>query len=134
MSFPFYPKHEYACPHVNHCPHLGGAALGSVVLLAAENREWTDSLLRQIDTLREQNAAQARVIAEQQERIEQLERELKAERQKQFKATRPDEEVPGEANEPQAEAKKRGAPVGHPGWFRPTPTTIDRTIDVPSPA
>ncbi len=134
MSFPFYPKHEYACPHVNHCPHLGGAALGSVVLLAAEKREWTDSLLRQIDTLREQNAAQARVIAEQQERIEQLERELKAERQKQFKATRPDEEVPAEANEPPAEAKKRGAPVGHRGWFRPTPTKIDRTIDVPAPA
>ena len=60
--------------------------------------------------------------------------ELKAERQKQFKATRPDEEVPAEANEPQAEAKKRGAPVGHPGWFRPTPTEIDRTIDVPAPA
>ena len=133
MSFPFYPKHEYACPHVNHCPHLGGAALGSVVFAAAENLQWTDSLLRQIDTLREQNAAQARVIAEQQERIEQLERELKAERQKQFKATRPDEEIPTETNEPQTEAKKRGAPVGHPGWFRATPTKTDRTIDVPAP-
>jgi len=134
MSFPFYPKHEYACPYVDHCPHLGGAALGSVVYAAAENLQWTDSLLRQIDDLREESAAKARLIGEQQERIEQLERELKAERQKQFKTTRPDEEVPAEANEPQAEAKKRGAPLGHPGWFRPTPSTIDRTIDVPAPA
>ena len=28
MSFVFYPKHQYGCPHVNHCPHLGGAAKG----------------------------------------------------------------------------------------------------------
>ena len=90
--------------------------------------------MRQMDALREENAAKARTIAEQQERIEQLERELKAERQKQFKATRTEEEVPAEANEAEAEAKKRGAPVGHPGWFRPTPTKIDRTIDVPAPA
>ena len=134
MSFPFYPNHEYSCPHVDHCPHLGGAALGSVVYAAAENRLWTDSLLHLIDDLREKDVAKSRVLGEQQERIEQLERELKAERQKQFKATRPDEEVPAEASEPQAEAKKRGAPVGHPGWFRPTPTEIDRTIDVPAPA
>lgn len=133
MSFPFYPNHEYSCPYVDHCPHLGGAALGSVVYAAAENLEWADSLLRLIDDLQKQSAAKVLVMGEQQERIEQLERELKAERQKQFKATRPDEEVPVEASEPQAETKKLGAPVGHPGWFRPTPTTIDRTIDVPAP-
>ena len=133
MGFLFYPNHEYRCPHIGHCPHLGGAALGSVVLAANGNVQWTSALHRQLDDLREKDAAKDRIIAEQQERIEQLERELKAERQKQFKAARPDEEVPAEANEPQAEAKKRGAPVGHPGWFRPTPTKIDRTIDVPAP-
>lgn len=133
MLFVFYPKHQYGCPHVDHCPHLGGAGLGSLVFAASKNQEWSDALLRQVDGLREENAAKARVIAEQQERIEQLERELKAERQKQFKAARPDEQVPAEANEPQAEAKKRGAPVGHSGWFRATPTRIDHTIDVPAP-
>lgn len=134
MLFVFYPKHQHDCPHVDHCPHLGGAGLGSLVLAAEENQEWTDSLLRQVDGLREENDAKARTIAEQQERIEQLKRELKAERQKQFKASRPDEEIPAEANEPEAEAKKRGAPIGHPGWFRPTPTKVDRMIDVPAPA
>jgi transposase len=29
--------------------------------------------------------------------------------------------------------KKRGAPVGHPGWVRPKPDHIDRTVDVPAP-
>jgi transposase len=134
MSFPFYPKHEYACPHLNHCPHLGGTALGSLVVLADDYLEETDERFRQLDGLRTENAAKARTIAEQQERIEQLERELKAERQKQFKATRPDGEAPADASEPPAEAKKRGAPVGHPGWFRPTPTKADRTIAVSAPA
>ena len=29
--------------------------------------------------------------------------------------------------------KKRGAPVGHPGWFRPKPKEIDRSVHVPAP-
>ena len=36
MGFSFYPKHEHNCPNVSHCPHLGGAALGTLVLLANE--------------------------------------------------------------------------------------------------
>jgi Protein of unknown function (DUF2570)/Transposase IS66 family len=104
MLFVFYPRHEYGCPHVEHCPHLGGASLGSLVVAADGNQRWTDGLLRQVDALREENAAKAQTIAEQQERIEQLERELKAERQRQFKATRGDEEVPAAAIEVGMEA------------------------------
>ena len=36
MGFSFYPNHEHKCPDVSHGPHLGGAALGSLVLLADE--------------------------------------------------------------------------------------------------
>jgi hypothetical protein len=57
MHFVFYPKHEYGCPHVGHCPHLGGASLGTLVLAADEQTEWTDALWRQIDALREEPAA-----------------------------------------------------------------------------
>jgi hypothetical protein len=32
MTFLFFPKLAKNCPDVGHCPHLGGAALGSVVL------------------------------------------------------------------------------------------------------
>ncbi len=33
MPFNFHPKHEYNCPNVSHCPHLGGAALRPLVVL-----------------------------------------------------------------------------------------------------
>ncbi len=36
MNFAFYPKHEYACTNLAHCPHLGGAAIGSVVSFGPE--------------------------------------------------------------------------------------------------
>src|SRR4030042_1949734 len=32
-----------------------------------------------------------------------------------------------------AEKKKRGAPGGHPGWFREKPTHVDRTVEVSAP-
>jgi hypothetical protein len=133
MQFVFYPKHEYGCPHVSHCPHLGGASLGFLVNAADEHTEWTDSLLRQIDALRTENTAKYHRIETLTAEVEQLNRELKAERQKQFKASSEDHEETAPDVPPDAAPKKRGAPVGHPGWFRPTPTRIDCTILVPAP-
>lgn len=43
MQFPFYTRHEHACPNVGHCPHPGGAALRTLVLRAngaAETLNW----------------------------------------------------------------------------------------------
>lgn len=130
MSFVFYPKHEYGCPQVDHCPHVGGAGLGSVVFEANENGEWIQSLWRQIDSLREESAAKTQRIEELQGQLEQTKAELKAERQKQFQTAGDDQEPP--PSSPAEQPKKRGPPVGHPGWFRPTPTTIDRVVDVPA--
>jgi len=133
VSFVFYPKLERSCPNVSHCPHLGGAALGSVVLLANQNDEWMQALYRQVDCLRAENEAKRQKIEDLTGQIEQLKRELKAERQKQFKATTAEEEEAPAAEPSPPGAKKRGAPLGHPGWFRPTPSQIDRVIEVPSP-
>lgn len=123
MYFVFYPKHQYGCPHVSHCPHLGGASLGSLVLAAEEQTDWTNALLRQIDGLREEKSAQHRQIEALIAELGQTKRELKAERQKQFKSTTPDEEVPAEGNEPQGEAKKRGVPWDIRAGFGPLPRT-----------
>jgi hypothetical protein len=113
---------------------LGGAALGFLVHLAEDQTEYTDSLLRQIDALRTASAAKSQQIETLTAEAEQAKRELKAERQKQFKATTEvEEETQAPSNPEKAEPKKRGAPVGHPGWFRPTPTEIDRIIFVASP-
>ena len=134
MRLVFYPKHEYGCPHVGHCPHLGGASLGFLVDMADEQTEWTDSLLRQIDTLRAEDTAKYQKIETLTAEVEQLRRELKAERQRQFQtASSQDGEDAVADKPPEAGAKKRGAPVGHPGWYRPTPTRIDRIIPVPAP-
>jgi len=51
--------------------------------------------------------------------------------QRQFKAKRKTDS-PKQALQP-SKRKKRGAPVGHPGWVRPTPKRIDRTVFVPAP-
>ena len=128
MQFVFYPKHEYGCPHVSHCPHLGGASLGTLVLAADEDTEWTDSLLRQIDALRGEGTAKYHKIQELTALVEQLQRELKAERQKQFQRKREPtaEEAPESA--PSPGPQKRGAPVGHPGWYRRRPVEFDEAV------
>ena len=134
MQFSFYPNHDYACPHIRHCPHLGGAALGTLVLAAEEQTEWMEAFQRQIDSLRAEDTVKYHKIEEQAARIEQLERELKAERQKQFKAKKeePPKADPSDAAPPVGE-KKRGAPKGHPGWYRKRPVSFDRLIVVPAP-
>jgi len=131
MHFVFYPEHEFGCRHVMCCPHLGGASLGTLVYTASAQTEWTDALHRQIDALRAENSVKYEKIQQLTARIEQLERELKAERQKQFtsKPAEPSPEVP-----PAEEGKKkRGAPLGHPGWFRRRPASFDRLIAVAAP-
>jgi len=134
MHFCFYPKHDYGCPNVSHCPHLGGAALGTLVLAADEQTEWTDALLRQVDSLQAENADKSRRIEEQTARIGQLERELKAERQKQFKGKKEElaDAEPADTG-PTSGPKKCGAPQGHPGWFRKRPGEFDQLIVVPAP-
>ena len=140
MGFPFYPKHEYGCEHVGHCPHLGGAALGSVVLLANQNHETYQAQLRTIDQLREDNAGKFQRIVELEQQVAQLKLELKLERQNKYKKNSSDEDVqttdeptPAAEQTSSEELKKRGAPLGHPGWFRPRPESIDQTIEVPAP-
>jgi len=80
------------------------------------------------------------------ERIRRLEREnaeLKAKLQalhhRQFKPNRKKgaqtdgRDDQGASASREGKPKKRGAPVGHPGWMRPKPDHIDRTVHVPAP-
>jgi transposase len=80
------------------------------------------------------------------ERIRILEREnaelkakLQALHRRQFKSNKKkDTETSGKESEEtsssnKAKRKKRGAPIGHPGWVRPKPDHIDQTVDVPAP-
>jgi transposase len=80
MYFCFYPNHEYACPNVSHCPHLGGAALGTVVDAASEQEDFRDMLLGQLDFERTRNAKLFEENEQLKAQIEQLKLELKVER------------------------------------------------------
>jgi len=141
MTFCFYPKHEHGCPDVGHCPHLGGASLGSLVFAANENHQQHDWLWRQIDSLREECGKNYDRIVELEKQVEQLKLELKLERQNKFATNRqknensrqPDKAEPFESGPSDTSPNKRGAPVGHPGWFRSTPTHYDQLIEVAAP-
>lgn len=137
MSFCFYPNHEHGCPNVGHCPHLGGAALGKLVLRANDNELFLRQLHGTIDAERKRNSALFEENQRLKQELEQVKLELKLERQSKFATNQQkcDDESP--AVEPVSgdsqPKRKRGAPVGHPGWFRKTPTECDWSVDVPPP-
>jgi transposase len=136
MSFLFYPNHEHGCPHVNHCPHLGSAGLGTLVRVANQNDESRRHLLKMIDAERERNSRLVRENEELRAELEQVKLELKLQRQNKFATNQQKQALTTESPSPEtpsAESKKRGAPVGHPGWFRKTPTEYDWDVDVPAP-
>jgi hypothetical protein len=61
MEFIFYPRLEHSCANVGHCPHLGGASLGTVVSAANENTQYIDMLHGQLAAERE---AVGRLVAQ----------------------------------------------------------------------
>lgn len=136
MNFCFYPDHQYGCEHVGHCPHLGGAALGTVVREANENDDFLQYLhgviagdRERIDQLVEENERLKR-------ELEQVKLELKLERQNKFATNKQKQSEPATdqvADKRKSPAKKRGAPVGHPGWYRPTPQEYDWEEEVEAP-
>lgn len=137
MKFSFYPNHDGGCGHPNYCPHAGNAAIHTLISLASESTEYLASLHRVIDCERKTVSALLGELEEVKYQLAQAKLELKIERQNKF-ATREQQSGPGEDAEPGKEEvdgpPKRGAPVGHPGWFRPTPTHYDWDVDVDAPS
>ena len=84
MRFPFYPKHEHACPNVGHCPHLGGAALGTLVLRANTEGETLDRLHRTLDAERKRNSELVAEKLRLEQELAQVKLELKRGRQNKF--------------------------------------------------
>jgi len=109
-----------------------------LVLQANENELERRQLHGTIEAERQRNN---RLVDENQRLQAELERvklELKLERQNKF-ATSSKSDDGSNQDEPQAEQTpvkalaKRGAPVGHPGWFRPTAQEYDWEIEVDAP-
>jgi len=139
MSVCFYPKHEFGCPNLSHCPHVGGMSLGTLVVIANRSDQSFESSRLTIRGLEERNAELLSQVVSLQAQLDQVKLELKLERQNKFatnKQKHAEAETPPSVDEQaksDQQAKKRGAPFGHPGWFRPTATKYDWDIDVQAP-
>jgi hypothetical protein len=138
MNFCFYPKHEYACPNVSHCPHLGGAALGTLVDAADEQEDYRRMILGQLDSERVRSAQLSDENEQLKAQVAQLKLELKVERQSRFATsaseTSQEPRIADRSDSDDGRPKKRGAPVGHPGWFRPMPAEYDILVEVDAPS
>jgi hypothetical protein len=138
VEFCFYPNHEHGCPHVRHCPHLGGAALGMLVLAANDGEEERERFYRQLDAERERGNRLFLENESLKKQLAQAKLELKLERQTKFatnqqKRADADSQASPPVEGKKAKKRKRGAPVGHPAWFRPTPKGYDLLVPVAAP-
>jgi len=140
MNFAFLPKHGFRCPHLTHCPHLGGAALGTVVACANRNQEVAAAQSQSLEAERARADQLCGRVQQLEEQVEQLQLELRLERQGKYRREPTEAGADESSSAPAAipgtgspEPKKRGPPFGHPGWYRPQPEKADRTVDVPAP-
>lgn len=122
-----YPPYGFQCPYTNNCPHLTFLSTQWVFEEYERAGEVYQDHLRIIDTLRERPDDALKRIRLQEKENEELKAKNTALHQRQFKANKKPPEAPPQSG------KKRGAPAGHPGWFRTVPSRIDETIHVSAP-
>jgi transposase len=114
----------FDCPYRHNCPHLEQLSCS----WALEVYQEADELRRQLYALEERHRQE---IAELHKTLLERDRTIAAlrlEHQKHFKphVKRPQAPV-------KVKGKRRGAPLGHPGWHRREPDHIDQTVAVPAP-
>jgi transposase len=133
-----YPPYDFVCAYQDNCPHLDGISTTWVLGQYRRGQETYSEHLRIIDAFDEQLQTSLNRIRTLESELAELRAKYQALHQKQFKPNRkknadlPAQKADGTSDE-LAGKKKRGAPVGHPGWFRPKPTVIDRSVHVAAP-
>ena len=136
MQFGFYPGHENGCGHPRDCPHLGGASVGHLVQIVNSSESGRLYVYRQLDAERERNSQLVADVMRLEKALEQAQLELRLERQNKFSTSKKSESDSSESDSTvqQTDTGKRGAPVGHAGWHRKTPTQYDIRVDVVAPS
>lgn len=127
------PPHDFVCPYRHACPHLSGLSTTWVMEEYRRADDVYQEHLRIIDHLHDAlKAGEDRIRVLERENAE-LKAKLQAWHQRQFKSNK--KKCPNEIEKTASpkQGKKRGAPVGHPGWVRPKPDHIDWTVDLPAP-
>ena len=132
MPRPAYPPYDFSCPYTDHCPHLDGLSTTWVFGEYQRADEEYQEHLRIVDVLDARLDAALKQIQRAEERKCGTESEeyrapsqtIQGKQSDAFRKTR----------EGAATRKKRGAPCGHPGWSRPKPRRVDRTVHLPAPS
>jgi hypothetical protein len=134
-----YPPHDFECLYRRSCPYLDGLSTQWVLEEYRRAHDVYQEHLRIIDLFDGHFKIRDERIRVLERENAELKAKLQALHQRQFKANRNkgaadrQEGVQSDSSFPQGQKKKRGAPVGHPGWVRPKPDRIDRTVEVPAP-
>ena len=134
-----YPTHDFECLYRHSCPYLDGL---STTWVLDEYRRAHDVYQEHLGIIDLFDGH----LKVRDERIRVLEREnaelkakLQALHRRQFRSNKKKDTetggngVEGASTSNEEKRKKRGAPAGHPGWVRPQPDHIDRTVHVPAP-
>jgi transposase len=122
------PPANYDCPYRDCCPHLEGLSTDFAFDEYQRSRDEHLDHWKARDELNELLEKMHRHTQQLEAENAQLKARLTALHRRQFKANRK-----RSAPAAPASARKRGAPKGHPGWRRPTPTHIDQTLTVAAP-
>ena len=136
MPRPTYPPYDFSCPYTHACPHMHGLSTTWVMEIYHRSHDVYQEQLRIIDSFDGALKTRDAKIRALEKLLAELHGRYLALHQKQFKPNRKKSNTPPDAKpnpDTDKTVKKRGAPIGHPGWYRPTPDKIDRTFTVPPP-
>lgn len=110
------------CPFKKFCIFLNGEAPKAILADRDYLRNRVDELEFSMDIANWQTVKLQARVKELEDDKSKLEKDLSEALQAPFKKAK--------KKETPENPKKRGAPVGHPGWFRAKPEQVDKTIDV----
>jgi transposase len=127
---------DYKCPYKDRCPHLQWQSTQWVFEEYQRSHDEQLEHWKVRDILDEELEKALKRIADLESENEDLKAKLKALHNRQFKAGKKSSSKSLTKTDSYAELQekgKRGAPKGHPGWFRRKPDHIDKVIDVEAP-
>ena len=122
----YCPPYNFDCKHKNECPHLMGLSTHWVFSQYSSTREQYQEFLEIRDRFQNDLDDAYKRIRNLEKENNELKAKLKTIHSKQFKSNK----IPKVEKQ---KRKNRGAPKGHPGWFREKPEQIDNTVIVPAP-
>jgi len=127
------PPWDFQCLYQHKCPHLEG--LSTQWVFEEYQRSYGEHLQhwKVRDIKQEELDKTLKYISALEKQNEQLKAKLKALHQRQFKSNKKKSDDQTPKNNATEKKKKRGAPKGHPGWSRPNPNHIDKTVFVAAP-